>query len=179
MKKIILSSAFLLVLISGMFAQNTAIISSNQPIRYICAMGDNSYTKMGQCPKHKVDLIIAGSPTTAMLVDKEASKDKLARKGNDLIARKICPHGDFSDVKTGKCPNHGIELLSTIDSETSTRVNILAKNDTKALRNQSSKRYACPKGDLSSEKTGICPKHSLDLISSDNEDAIRNIHPEN
>ena len=77
---------------------------------WICPMGDYSGPKTadGKCPKCGMDLIKTETTPAAEPSPTPVSK---SQEKNPVKTVWVCPMGDYSSDKPGKCPNCGMDLV--------------------------------------------------------------------
>ena len=79
---------------------------------WICPMGDYSGSKTadGKCPKCGMDLVKQQKAPASKDGDKKP-ESKPSTKADSKKTVWVCPMGDYSSDKPGKCPNCGVDLV--------------------------------------------------------------------
>lgn len=79
---------------------------------WVCPMGDYSGSKTadGKCPKCGMDLV-KQEKAPASKDEQKKPESKPSTKADSKKAVWVCPMGDFTGDKPGKCPNCGMDLV--------------------------------------------------------------------
>lgn len=79
---------------------------------WVCPMGDYSGSKTadGKCPKCGMDLV-KQEKAPASKDEPKKPESKPSTKADSKKTVWVCPMGDYSSDKPGKCPNCGMDLV--------------------------------------------------------------------